>query len=153
MTKIYPARKSNALLCSCLGHFAERKPFGKSADWKSNALRGGWVNCPASPRHPLRCCSEISRAELRSGTIAHKGSNTAFSLSGCTDATSPAGGTHKPSQGLTRGSAFWGCGVQLKWAVIGRGCPEENLLSILRFSELLRTTNLVRGGRSKITAG
>ena len=92
---IYPARKSNALLCSCLGHFAERKPFGKSADWKSNALRGGWVNCPASPRHPLRCCSEISRAELRSGTIAHKGSNTVFSLSGVY-------GCHQPRRRATQ---------------------------------------------------
>ena len=37
----------------------------------------------------------------------------------CTDATRPAGGPHKPSQGLTRSSAFLGCGVQFRWAVNG----------------------------------
>ena len=107
---IYPARKSNALLCPCPEHFAERKPFGKSADWKSNALREGWVNCPASPRHPLRCCSEISRAELRSGTIAHKGANTAFFLS-------KVYGCHPPrrraTQALTRAdTGFYIFGLQ-----------------------------------------
>lgn len=38
----------------------------------------------------------------------------------CTGATCPAGGLHKPSQRLIRGSAFLGCGVQFRWEAIGK---------------------------------
>ena len=44
-------------------------------------------------------------------TVAHKGANTVLEVYG---ATRPAGGSHKPSQGLTRASAFLGCGVQFR---------------------------------------
>ena len=37
----------------------------------------------------------------------------------CMVPSRPPGGPHKPSQGRTRGSAFLGCGVQLRWAAIG----------------------------------
>ena len=89
----------------------------------------------------------------RLGTLAQpsalqlptKGPTPRFSSRRCTDATRPAGGPHKPSQGLTRGSTFLGCRVQLRWAVIGGGCPEEHLLSTLRFSELFQSVLIFWG--------
>ena len=64
--------------------------------------------CPASLRHPLRYCFEISGAELCSRTIAHNGPNTAFqAFGGVWDATRPIGWAHKPSQGQTRGLLSW----------------------------------------------
>lgn len=101
--------------------------------------------CPASRRFCLRRRFRFWGENRSPSQSPTKGPTPRFSSRRCTDATRPAGGPHKPSQGLTRGSTFLGCRVQLRWAVIGGGCPEEHLLSTLRFSELFQSVLIFWG--------
>ena len=118
---IYPARKSNALLCPCPGHFTE----AKSGTVRAKNAPGGWVHLPSLPAFLFAVTLLFLGRKPLLATVAHKGANTAFhSFGGIRrDATRPVGGPHKPSQGLTWGSAFWGCGVQFRsghWWKISR---------------------------------
>ena len=138
---VYPARKSNALLCPCLGILPKqnRVPSGQKM------RREVGYTCPASRRFCLRRRFRFWGENRSPSQSPTKGPTPRFSSRRCTDATRPAGGPHKPSQGLTRGSTFLGCRVQLRWAVIGGGCPEEHLLSTLRFSELFQSVLIFWG--------
>lgn len=64
-----------------------------------------------------------------------KGPTPRFNPLKVTDATRPAGGAHKPSQGPTRGSAFLGYRVRFRGAVIGKEWPGKNLPLGFRLSE------------------
>ena len=104
---IYPARKSNALLCPCPGHFTE----AKSGTVRAKNAPGGRVHLPSLPAF-LRFCfwGEDRSPHNRS----QRGQHRISPFWRYTDTTRPAGGSHKPSQGLTRASAFLGCGVQFR---------------------------------------
>lgn len=144
--------KIEPLRCPSFRHFAERKCSEIEPTGGGKTAPEGWVSYPTSRR------SSSVLPLMPQGIVAFRYSRAqspqrrVSSLWRCTGATRSAGGAHKPSQGLTRGSTFLGCRVQLRWAVIGGGRPEESLLSTLKFSELLRTTNLVRRGHFMITA-
>ena len=88
---------------------------------------------PALFSNPLHC---LRRLRPHSATAAHTGSTPRFNSSGCTNATRPGGGAHKPSQPPTRGFLVLGCGVQCKRAIIGREWRGKKLSSALKFSEL-----------------
>ena len=90
------ALKSGLLGCPCRGFFAAGGSL-KTQGERTKAPQGGWVLRPAPPCHPQRCCSEISGAELRSPTTAHKGPNTAFHPLGGVRATQPTEGADRKS--------------------------------------------------------
>ena len=75
---------------------------------RTKAPQGDWVLCPASLRHPLRYCSEISGAELCPRIIAHKGPSTAFhSLGGGRMPPGPQKGRKTSCRGWHGASRFW----------------------------------------------
>ena len=86
---IYPAVKSNLSIALCLVILpSESAPKNLLAEGSKHCGEAGAL--PTSPHYLLHCCSEISGAELRSGTIAHKGPITAFY---------PFGGVRAPQKG------------------------------------------------------
>ena len=113
---IYPARKSNALLCPCPGILPRRN----RALFRAKNTPGGWVHLPSLPAFLSAVTFLFVGRKPPPAAVAHKGDNTAFrAFGGIQMPPHPAGGPHKPSQRLTRGSALLGCGVQFRWAAIG----------------------------------
>ena len=120
---IYPARKSNALLCPCPGILPRRN----RALFRAKNTPGGWVHLPSLPAFLSAVTFLFVGRKPPPAAVAHKGANTAFrAFGGIRMPPHPAGGPHKPSQGRTRGSAFLGCGVQFRWAVIGGAYCDKN---------------------------
>ena len=71
---IYPARKSNALLCPCPEHFTE----AKSGTVRAKNAPGGWVHLPSLPALLSAVTLLFLGRKPLPATVAHKGANTAF---------------------------------------------------------------------------
>ena len=139
---LYPALKSNIWVAFHPGHFAERKPFGKSTGWRSKAPQGGWVIVPASLCQRPVFCSDFWENRLPPQSRTRPQHCVSFPRR-CTDAIRLAGGAHNPSQGLTRGVTVSGCNAQRRQVVIGRGRPGKNyrlISGFLDFSGVLILT-------------
>ncbi len=71
---VYPARKSNALLCHCPGHFTE----ATSGTVRAKNAPGGWVHLPSLPAFLSAVTLPFLGRKPLPATIAHEGANTAF---------------------------------------------------------------------------
>ena len=89
----------------------------------------GRLGILAQPPGVSACCNASvfgEKTALRHNR-PQRGQHRVSLLWRCMVPSLPAGGPHKPSQRLTRGSAFLGCGVQFRWAVIdGKYCGRKS---------------------------
>ena len=86
--------------------------------------------CPASLRHPLRYCPEISGVELRPRTIPTKALTPRFTLSEVYGCHPAVGEAQNALQGLTRGCTVLGCNFRQSIKGIAERKLEETLCSV-----------------------